>query len=275
MKHWSELFTSGAIDTAVFKQVNSQVRSGFEKIGLKGARFDQMTRDWGNLDPQKMLQMLQGVALGLTDIQKASEFLGAKNGYGKNTSWFQGITSVQKEMAMTFADQIREAQGSIIEKAGYLDDLVGDEQITALQELGSAMLDLRQRERDEIRATLQLLEQVKEKGIAARDRYAVMGMVKDDKERSPDYQRIASFYKGKADETLERIGRAKTREEAERLYDQYMSYLDLVVQQGFSINNQTGIDWSKWASDQTWKGESAIAAILEKFGRYFGSAESL
>jgi hypothetical protein len=266
MKHWSELFTSGAIDTAVFKQVNSQVRSGFEKIGLKGARFDQMTRDWGNLDPQKMLQMLQGVALGLTDIQKASEFLGAKNGYGKNTSWFQGITSVQKEMAMTFADQIREAQGSIIEKAGYLDDLVGDEQITALQELGSAMLDLRQRERDEIRATLQLLEQVKEKGIAARDRYAVMGMVKDDKERSPDYQRIASFYKGKADETLERIGRAKTREEAERLYDQYMSYLDLVVQQGFSINNQTGIDWSKWASDQTWKGESAIAAILEKFG---------
>lgn len=264
LKHFNEMIQTGQIDAAVYGQAREQIKGGFAKYGLSGNKFDALMDSWDNLDPAKMLQMLQGLATGLRDIQSATEFLDARNGFGKNTSWFQGMQSVQKEMSLSFAQQMGQAFDGLLEKATYLDDLVGDDQIALLQEIGSLAVEIREREREEMKANLLVLDQVKQKGGSARDRYAVMRMV--DEEYSPDSERIASFYKGKADEALRKIATAKTRDEAQRYYDEYMGNLDLVVQQGFSISNKTGVEWAKWASDQTWKGESAIAAILEKFG---------
>lgn len=264
LKHFNEMIQTGQIDAAVYNQARDQIKGGFANLGLGGKKFDALMDSWDNLDPAKMLQMLQGLAAGLRDVQTASEFFDARNGFGKNTSWFQGIQGVQKEMSLSFAQQIGQAFDGLLEKAAYLDDLVGDDQIALLQEIGSLAVEIREREREEMKANLLLLDQTKQKGGTARDRYAVMQMV--DEEYSPDSERIASFYKGKADEALKKIGSAKTRDEAQRYYDEYMSNLDLVVQQGFSISGKTGVEWAKWASDQTWKGESAIAAVLEKFG---------
>jgi hypothetical protein len=115
-----------------------------------------------------------------------------------------------------------------------------------------------------MKAILQMQERIRMQGADARDRYAVMGMV--DKDNNPDNERIASFNQGKADEALRKIGQAKTKEEAQQWYDRYMQYIDMVVQSGFAINNATGVNWAKWAGNQTWKGEDAIAAILDKLG---------
>lgn len=263
-KHLNEYISSGRIDAAVYGQARTQVRAGFQGLGLTGSRFDQLERDWEKLDPAKMQQMLQNLALGLKDIQTAGQFFGAKNMQGKNTSWFTGLLDVRKEMDMTFADSMKTAMDGLIQKAGYLDDLVGADQINLLQELGATAIEIRQREREEMKAILQMQDRIRQQGADARDRYAVMGMVKED--YTPDSERIASFYQGKADDALKRISTAKTKEEAQQWYDRYMQYIDQVVQQGFSINDETGVKWSKWAGDQTWKGEEAIAKILDKFG---------
>lgn len=258
-KHLQQWISMGLPDD-VMGQMKGQFRSGFGKVGLQGERFDAMWAQMDKLDPQKMLSMLSGLARGLTDISEAMDSMDARRG----GSWQSGLNDVQQEMSMSFAQHMGDAWDSVIEKASYLDDLVGEDQISLLQEIGQMTLDIRQREREEMRAILELQESIKAKREATVERYTVMGMVKED--GSPDYEARMKYNQTRADEELAEILRSNNREDVSKNHDDYYNYIDKIVADAFSVSDKYGQEMSKWAINQLGKGDSAADTALNQIG---------
>ena len=145
-----------------------------------------------------------------------------------------------------------------------LDALVGPERLAKAHELGDAMVQLEDQEKQFFQALAADMTNIKNSFQADIRSLTLQGMQKDGK---PDVGAQVAYLKKYADTLWDQIGKATTPEQTMQLAAQLQQTIDQINQIGGSQSVAAADAYRKWAIEQLQKSQDFVVAHLTKLGQ--------
>lgn len=220
LKHLEEWITTGLPDSVmqVFKPVLTSV---FTNLGMTVGRFNTLFNQLGNLDPSKTLELLGLLADSLDKFNKLSNYkvdlpdMISPGGPSYDFNWMIGLASLRGGITRTFDD----ARKNIADLATGVQNLTGEQQIRAVNDLATALTDMFEEQKRLAEELNKFLVDSSRSFDAYRRNLIMenMGTIETDdkgnKTFKPDYQAQADYLKSYMDKIIVNIGNAKNMDE--------------------------------------------------------------
>lgn len=249
--NWVQVGMPKQFETKFF----APIQGGFQALGVSAGKFQQVWDHLMQLDPKQAIATLDTWANALTEIQKATQYFAKDSGRLMR----QAYGDVNKSFVQTLA----ESDQSIMEFGDSIKNLVGEDQINAMKQLGDLETQRMQQVQEFLKGLAQAIDQVSKSYDAAIRGLTLEGIKGPG--GKPDIQGQVDFLKQYANQLLGDIKTAQTPQEVLQASEDLKNVLMQIKQLGGSTSPEADEAFRKWAIENLQIGKQAATDQLKKF----------